>query len=586
MVHFTRSNRFTLLTMMAFLLSNIFIFSPQTVYITNIGQFTVSLFTVLESCLIPVLVLFLLFYPVVKLIPDAGAIRYAAVLATLSVLAWIQGNVLLWEYGLLDGKSIVWSDYEWRGWIDGGLWTAAILVTWRYKKIATIAIKGALFVFILQLLTACYTSYQNWDSIHKEYQTSGNETLTEIFNFSKTANVLHIVVDGFQSDVFDELMHHATLKDKYRKSFQGFEYYRETLGAFPYTIFAVPAFLAGELYSNQSPKGTFIDDVLKGSTILSAAKNAGYEIDLATGGDYMGDRYANLPFNNLYNLDIITSAGGELKDPAVALELALFRVAPHFLKRYIYNDQKWLLSRLVFGEEFYKFGYFSHTYVLNKFIQDMKMERRTPVYKYLHIMNTHNPMVVDERCQYSGKPSSMTRNSLTIQSFCTLDTLSRLLDRMKEMGVYDNTLIIIHGDHGGWVPNYRQGPPATLVSGETAPVWMTSLASPLLAIKKPNDKAPFRSSEIYASLLDIPATIADIMDWDADFKYQSLEELKNNGAGTRERFFRFYFWQRDAWEADYTNPIQEFRIDGSHYEAEWKLTRVFYPPQHNRGLTQ
>ena len=214
------------------------------------------------------------------------------------------------------------------------------------------------------------------------------------------------------------------------------------------------------------------------------------------------------------------------------------------------------------------------------------MERRTPVYKYLHIMNTHNPMVVDERCQYSGKPSSMTRNSLTIQSFCTLDTLSRLLDRMKEMGVYDNTLIIIHGDHGGWVPNYRQGPPATLVSGETAPVWMTSLASPLLAIKKPNDKAPFRSSEIYASLLDIPATIADIMDWDADFKYQSLEELKNNGAGTRERFFRFYFWQRDAWEADYTNPIQEFRIGGSHYEAEWKLTRVFYPPQHNRGLTQ
>src|SRR3990172_10204040 len=101
MVHLKRWKRLRLLKMMAFLLSNIFIFSPQTVYITNIGQFTVSLFTVLESCLIPVLVLFLLFYPVVKLIPDAGAIRYAAVLATLSVLAWIQGNVLLWEYGLL-----------------------------------------------------------------------------------------------------------------------------------------------------------------------------------------------------------------------------------------------------------------------------------------------------------------------------------------------------------------------------------------------------------------------------------------------------------------------------------------------------
>ena len=566
--------------MLAILLSNIFIFSPQTVYITNIGQFTVSLFAILKICLIPVLGLLLIFYPVSKLIPDARSTRYAAVLAMLSMLVWIQGNILLWEYGLLDGKSIVWSDYEWRGWFDGSLWTAAILITCWYKHVANIAIRGAIFIFILQLLTASYTSIQNWNLIHKEYQISGNEKLTEIFNFSPTSNVLHLVVDGFQSDVFDELVHHETLKDRYKKSFQGFEYYRETLGVFPYTIFAVPAFLAGELYSNQSPKDQFIDDVLKGKTILSAAKKAGYQIDLATGGGYMGNRYANLPFNNLYNLDNIASVGAELKDPVVALELSLFRASPHFLKRYIYNDQKWLLSQFLFGEEFYKFGYFSHTYFLNKFIQEMKVERSAPVYKYLHVMNTHNPIVVDDHCQYSGKPSSMTRASLTTQAYCTLDTLVRLLDRMKEMGVYDNTLIIIHGDHGGWVPNYRQGPPATLVSGDKAPEWMTSLASPLLLIKKPNEKTPFRISDIYASLLDIPATIADTMDWEADFKYQSLEMLKTSGPGTRERYFRFYFWQRDAWEADYTNPIQEFRIDGSHYETEWKLARVIYPPQH------
>ncbi len=566
------------MAMMAILLLFIFILNPFSIYITNIDQFTSSLFEVMKLCLIPMLISFLLFLPVFSLIPAGSLERFTALLATLSILVWFQGSVLLWDYGILDGRNIAWGEYKWQGWVDGFIWLAALILANRYyAKTGIIFVKSAFFIFVLQLVTLCYTGYDNWDLVNKKNSHHSIADPTEIFKFSNNNNILHIVVDGFQSDVFDELLHHNTLQDEYQQNFQGFTYYRETLGVFPYTIFSIPAFLAGKVYSNNSPRDLYVDNVLKGPTILSVASAENYEIDIASGDDYLINRYSNLPFHNIYQLDNVGITAPKMIDAAVALELGLFRILPHFLKKYVYNNQKWLVPQLFVSNQLFQFNYFSHTYFLNLFSEAMSAKREKPVYKYLHILNTHNPMVVDEQCEFAGTASRMERTSLTIQSKCTLDTLSALFAKMKDIGVYDSALIIVHGDHGGWVPNYRQGPPVMMAANDQAPLWLTSLASPLLAIKKPYDKTAFKVSTRLASLLDIPATISDIMDWTGNFEYQSLEN--ESLINLRKRIFRFYRWQRDTWETDYTGPIQEYSIEGSHYESVWVPGNIFYPPK-------
>jgi len=572
-----RSKNSTAIMMMAILLLNIFLFSPFSLYITNLEQFTTPLVGVMKLCLIPVLILFLLFIPVINF-SVSNTHRISALLAMFSMLVWFQGNVLLWDYGILDGRNINWNDYIFRGWVDGCIWIVALgLVYFFYQKYGKIVIKGAVFILLLQFVTLCYASYENWELINKKSPKISMEDPTELFKFSRNGNILHIVTDGFQSDVFNELINRQGLKDKYQSSFQGFIYYRETLGAFPYTKFSIPAFLASEMYSNDVPKDIFVDKHMKGHTILSAANKEGYEIDIASGGNYLIKRYSNLPYTNMYNMDNIKSASAEFRDTAVILDLALFRVLPHFLKIYIYNDQEWLVSKLVRNETIFQFSYFSHTLFLNIFSQAMSIEREKPVYKYIHVMNTHNPMVVDNQCKYAGQPTKMNRATLTIQSKCTLDTLSILFEKMKDLGVYESTLIIVHGDHGGWAPNYRQGPPVVFSSGAVARDWLTSLASPLLAIKKPNDNSDFRVSDVLASLLDIPATISDIMNWNVDFKSQSLEKLHLHDK--RKRFFRYFDYQKNAHQEDYAASIHEFSIEGSHYEVEWKPENIFYPPK-------
>ena len=80
-----------------------------------------------------------------------------------------------------------------------------------------------------------------------------------------------------------------------------------------------------------------------------------------------------------------------------------------------------------------------------------------------------------------------------------------------------------------------------------------------------------------ASLLDVPDTVADIMGWTANFGHTSLLTLEEGQ--TRTRHFRFYDWQDDAWESDYTGPIVEFAIDGSHYQVEWVIKEFYLPPE-------
>ncbi|NIO41951.1 MAG: hypothetical protein GTO41_18350, partial [Burkholderiales bacterium] len=68
--------------------------------------------------------------------------------------------------------------------------------------------------------------------------------------FSTEQNVVHIVMDGFQSDIFSEIIEDPENSDL-KKQLQGFTVFRDNLGAFPYTQVSIPAYLSSKLYRNE-----------------------------------------------------------------------------------------------------------------------------------------------------------------------------------------------------------------------------------------------------------------------------------------------------------------------------------------------
>jgi len=567
---------------MAIIIAVHFMLIALVLYLGNAEEFVVSAWEALQFCFIIALILLLVLYVLGRLFRGDWRCRYTVALAALGLLIWVQGTVLIWDYGILDGRNIDWSIDAWRGWLDATLWVCVILSSLIfYRRVEKLFYKLAFAVVVIHIATTTYSSITNLEKLNRSSGADYNsdKALEEVYKFSTKNNIVHLMLDGFQSDVFEDLMNHETVGDEYRSQFSGFTFYNETLGVFPYTRFSVPAFLGGKIYKNDTPKNDFIKSVLKGNTILNVAYENDYDVDIASEA-YFSALYANGNHTNSHIISKDSVTDFKSQNAATILDLTLFRVAPHFIKRYIYNNQNWLIAPLFSSDDYLQHRYFSHTAFLNKLTENMSVARDAPVYKYIHVMNAHNPMVVSPNCGYAGQTLNTTRETLTVQSKCTLDTIIEYFKKMKDLGLYDNALIIIHADHGGWVVPHKWKQKIYWKNGPEISPLAASLASPLLAIKPPGSSSDSLSiSPTLASLADIPDTISDIMNWDARFGGESVVSL--DPGKLRDRKFYFYAWQRDAWETDYTGPIQEFLITGSHFETPWRAGKIVLPTPTN-----
>jgi hypothetical protein len=555
----------------------LFIIMPLALFVNNSSEVGASIFSVLKLCMVPAAAALLLTVALLKML----SLRYKKVvinvIASISILIWLQANVLVWDYGLLDGKAINWQNFQYQGWVDIAVWLLVSgLFFMLYKKQAKGIPQVAVALLLVQVITLTISLIEEKDELVITRPQSSVAELEKIHQFSTQQNVIHLLVDGFQADVFDFLMQDEQVSSKYQSAFQGFTFYKENLGTFPYTRFAMPSFISGAIYKNKQAKEEFISQQMRGQNILNAAKNNGFALDIAASGNYFVNQYANTKVDHLYALDAGLAHSPELVDALRFIDLSIFRSSPQILKKSIYNDQQWFFSALIEKNKEIKYRYFKHTAFMLGWVDAMEVIREEPVYKYIHIMNTHNPMVVDARCRYAGKVLGTTRETLTMQSKCTMDTLSLFLDELKAKGIYETSLIIIHGDHGGWVGNLEQTGEIIFDTGVAAPHWLASLASPLLAIKLPNEKSAYQVSDKLTSLQQLPATIADILQFKESFPLTSIYKEELDPA--KQRFFNFYGWQRDAWETDYTGPIQVFSITGSHYTNDWQPAGLYLPP--------
>jgi hypothetical protein len=329
-----------------FFAANILVFTPALIYLNNVEQFSLPLFSAMRIACISFIVVFGLLWLVQTCTPGKHAEKIAIALALTSIAFWFQGNVLNWDYGLLDGKSIQWEQYKKLILADIVAWVLLIVCgVFIAKKKSIYIVRAAGFIFCLQLVVTLISFYEKQSYLLVQKSQAVISNFDKIVGFSNKKNVVHIVTDGFQSDVFDELINNAALKEKYDKSFDGFVYYKETLGTFPYTRFAIPAFLAAEVYSNEKSKDEYIDEVLRGETIIKAAVNNQFEVDVVADGGYLLGRYRNLPYDNIFDINDTEEIQNKLSRSALLVDMSLFRNLPGILKKAIYNDQKWFLKR-------------------------------------------------------------------------------------------------------------------------------------------------------------------------------------------------------------------------------------------------
>ncbi len=399
--------------------------------------------------------------------------------------------------------------------VDVGL---LILVIWILLKSNRIQGRfvGALLLFFFTMTSLGLTTALIDDPPQTRERSDEN---FDRLPLSKDFNVIHILMDALQATEFDNAL--ESLSDK--NAYAGFTWFRNTVGVSYRTLFSKPAIFTGEIYTEASQfseyyrpgRITFFDVV--------ASNNYGiYSFDGPDPRRLKGTRVKDLTNSKPSTAENI----GELFD------IALIRIVPFFLKDLFLNDYEYFFAGFFrqdtpIGNEIHRAG-------LLKFADSLFIDSQDgvlPKYYFMHVLYPHAPYTHGEDCSYSGRALSLTAEQAKLEIHCAVKDFAYLLDRLRDLGIYENTLVVFHSDT---VERYLIQ--ADSLQGSSLPPRVAA-GSPfaLLAVKPVGTSQALKISEKPASLQDIPNTVLGQLGLPKSFDGVDLFELED--LAERERIY-------------------------------------------------
>src|SRR5688572_5910096 len=387
----SRSRRFLFVLFPALLVPlQLLLFGPSTIYWGNVQEFSAPFWS-LVVYLAPMILAVAGALSLVGILLPAKVFEYYVVaLVGLGITLWAQGNLMVGDYGVLNGQEIDWSGHAWRNAYELALWIAVPLVAVMFaRRIFSTAIFASRILVALQIVLLAYTAAQADPEARAKWEGAPDA----IFELSSKQNVFHFVLDGFQSDAFLDIL--KAERAEIDRQYAGFTFFKHHTGAFPTTIVSIPAMLTGSVYRNQEPMRRFIARQFRRASIFRAMRDQGYQVDAVSGLVYdkaSATHYYRLPMPYVTYDAYVKFAGWQLAD------LALFRHSPHVLKPWVYNDQSWRLQT--------RFGHSVDTpgrrYLpvngqafLADYTAKIRVGHERPSYKYVHVGIPHWPVSVN-----------------------------------------------------------------------------------------------------------------------------------------------------------------------------------------------
>ncbi len=494
--------------------------------------------------------------------------RAVALVFALGLLFWIQGHILVWDYGILDGREIIWNDYLLNGIIDSAVWIAVLGVALFkgpsfYKHIAV----ASVLLLVVQGGGLAAELYQAPDEPEWKSYAIGYDDET-MFEFSKEQNVIILVLDAFQSDVFQEIIDED---DEYREMFDGFTYYRNAVGGFPRTYASVTLILTGKYYDNSIPIQDFIKNAFSNNSIPRTLKENSYQVDLyplIKKTIYPSDEIAsNIGIQQRDKVDRVID---EQKGAMELYKLTMFRHVPHILKRHFYHIPFVRLGEN--GDEHQDIVFYNtlkfNTTVVNE----------TKLFKYYHLWGAHDPYMLDAQLQNKDLPQN--RTGCKEQAKASLKIAKELVEQLRRHDVYDNSMILIIGDHGS--TSWR-GDIIDLSKEKEefkipqVPEHVAAHGVPLMLIKPFNSDGELAVSDAPVTLGDIPQTIASELQLSSEFPGVSILSLNESDKRTRKFFDHVWFGEYCDFSKAYFPPMTEYVINGHSWSLNsWESTHLIY----------
>ncbi|MBI3295911.1 MAG: sulfatase-like hydrolase/transferase [Deltaproteobacteria bacterium] len=532
-----------------------------------------------------------------------------AVMRGLTIAIFVQNCFFTWHYGAVGQRAIPWGNFSY-GLIDTPFWILCLFLAWRYRgALAKVSPKLAAFFLIYSSFHSVFLFLENRGH-HKYGNTPSREDNVEIRNsFSTNKNVIVVVIDELQSDFFEELTNsYPNLKT----DLDGFTYYRNATACYAYTHPSVPNILSGEKWSGARPWDELGKELMARHFLPRELKEKGFHVDLHMGpsGPFEpDDTMAELvPTHSRSPWMWLKRKVGRM---SYVYDFALFKVSPHYVKRFVMNDYQWVFSGRTarFSQrledvrklidvssdedllELNRNGRVEDFYVLTGLAYPTRPIERN-VFKYFHLMGAHYPWTITERLaidhsrplnpSYSNDllvfktPEDLktARASYRGQAYAYIQLVQKaLFEKLKASGLWDNSLIFLIADHGNGNDGFDVRPTEAFgYQGDKG------AALPMVLMKPFGAHGAMKMSDAPIELGDIPKTILGALGLPNE-TYGGLDITQISPDEKRKRHFSIVNLRAEPGSRHISHegsfPIYEYEIDGFAWDdRSWRVNKV------------
>lgn len=498
------------------------IYAPLELYVNNMEEFWYDAFV-----LFPFIIKDFFFFFAISLAGFAVAYLVAKIVYEIAlygyfvcmIACYIQGNYMIKGLPPLDGTDINWTWYRPEMIKSTIMWAAVAVICLigffilKYDKV-----KKAIFyisIFMVLMLASTITVLSiNGDIFTKKQYEKFNKL--DQFEMSTDTNFVIVMLDAIDEECFWQVWEQHP---EYAEEMRDFTFYNNAMSGYAYTDHSLPLIISGEWYENKEPFSDYQIRIFKDSPFFNRLKEQGYTLS------YYEDEYKfevgvmDGAFNNLaYTQSSLWDA--PLFNKRI-IKMVGMKYAPYLLK-----PKCWFNVDMLNNQEMTPKDEELFSWKNKAFYDDVKEDDITYVdgkrFKLIHLMGAHVPFYYDKDVNEIDNANYYT----CIESSMTV-TMA-YLDKLREAGVYDNSVIIVLSDHGY---NIEGDAVDTPQRNENE----TGRQHPILFIKGLNENHDFQVSGAPISYADLVSAYYQLMDGVASddcFEYKEGDQ--------RERRYLLY----------------------------------------------
>ncbi|GEM_PF-5352570 len=381
-----------------------------------------------------------------------------------------------------------------------------------------------------------------------------NLNVIEPVNTAKLPDIYHIILDEFQTEYFT-----VNLDKKIRKNLGGFTWFPKAYSPSGRTNLALPSVLTGVPYTYDTVLYDYIEDGFGSEkSLLHRLRTFGY-----TRIGFLHKIYpsgSRSRFDRTYfHRDIGLKLDRESRQQLLRT-LWVYTYVPKPLMKHIIPTRQFeqLETQSLLPNDA---PYAS----LQSFRSFLDEERSNNVaggrYMFLHLILPHFPDVLESDCSYNLGTVTQKR----AQSRCAIQVIADLAQMLRDTGRFENSLIIVHGDHGGnhLIKEDRLIKTPNNIFGLDYS-WARSRA--LVLVKPPGQKAdlPLIIDDRVTDLYDIYPTVLDALDQPEDATLIGHSLISEARAFTRPLYYHMFSKNSTIKHQVNEGPLSRYIIsDGS-----------------------